>query len=74
MISGDNSLTVTTAPLPAGFPGTTLLAADPARMEPGFTVLDSVNHGPNDPRPRYAIIVKSTWLRKPSSPSAKMSG
>lgn len=53
----DSSLTVTTAPLPADFPGLTLIHADPERMEPGFTLLDSVNHGTDDPRPRYAIIV-----------------
>ena len=55
--ASDSSLTVTTAPLPAGFPGLTLIHSDPTLMEPGFTLLDSVNYGATDPRPRYTIIV-----------------
>ncbi|NIU65335.1 MAG: hypothetical protein GWN73_07840, partial [Actinobacteria bacterium] len=49
----DSSLSVTTAPLPADFPGVTLIHSEPELMEPGFTLLDNVSHGAGDPRPRY---------------------
>lgn len=40
-------LNVATGSLPAAFPLIDVLASDPARMEPGFTLLDTVGRGAN---------------------------
>ena len=54
-------LPAVTAPLPVDFPAINVLVSDPARMEPGFTLLDKFTRGkpttPDATLPRYTIIV-----------------
>jgi hypothetical protein len=46
-----------TAPLPEDFPTVSVFYSDPARMEPGFTLLDLFRRVDGSPGARYAIIV-----------------
>lgn len=50
-------LSVVTDPLPADFPIIELLTSDPARMEPGYTLLDFTSRGMGDGRPNWTIVV-----------------
>jgi len=50
-------LLATTDPLPADFPAITVLASDPIRMEPGFTLTDCLRRDAGDARTSYTIAV-----------------
>jgi hypothetical protein len=53
-VSSTTPLIASTLPLPADFPQTTLIASQPDRMEPGYTLLDKYNV--NLPSSRYLAI------------------
>lgn len=50
-------LLATTDPLPSDFPMLTVLASDPIRMEPGFTLTECLRRDAADIRPQYTIAV-----------------
>jgi arylsulfate sulfotransferase len=53
------TLIAVTDPLPDDFPEIRVMASDPARMEPGFTIMDGFNWGRVDPRPGYTVILNN---------------
>jgi arylsulfate sulfotransferase len=64
-------VTFSTDPLPADFPTITLLAADPARMEPTYTLMDTRR---KDGSAAYMVIIdpagEVVWYYKPAGTSA----